>query len=80
MMKNNNPKKPIVYFNLGCAYYFIRKYKNAEDNLNLCINAFRVFQYEQKTYDILTRRDVVLNKVKIAKRLLTYIGNNNLKN
>ena len=80
MMKNNNPKKPIVYFNLGCAYYFHRKYKNAEDNLNLCINAFRVFQYEQKTYDILTRRDVVLNKVKIAKKLLSYIGNNNLKN
>ena len=75
MMKDNNPKKPIVYFNLGCAYYFYKKIKNAIDNLNLCINAYRIFEYEQKTFDVLTRRDSIMKKVKNVKRLLSYIEN-----
>ena len=75
MMKDNNPKKPIVYFNLGCAYYFAKKIKNAIDNLNLCINAYRIFEYEQKTFDVLTRSDSIMKKVKNVKRLLSYIEN-----
>jgi tetratricopeptide (TPR) repeat protein len=75
MMKDNNPKKPIVYFNLACAYYFYKKVQNAIDNLNLCINAYRIFEYEQKTFDVLTRRDCIMKKVKNVKRLLSYIEN-----
>ena len=75
MMKDNNPKKPIVYFNLGCACYFAKKIKNAIDNLNLCINAYRIFEYEQKTFDVLTRRDSIMKKVKNVKRLLSFIEN-----
>ena len=75
MMKDNNPKKPIVYFNLGCAYYFYKKVQNAIDNLNLCINAYRIFEYEQKTFDVLTRRDCIMKKVKNVKRLLSHIEN-----
>jgi tetratricopeptide (TPR) repeat protein len=75
MMKDNNPKKPIVYFNLGCAYFLYKKKKNAIDNLNLCINAYRTFEYEQKTFDVLTRSDSIMKKVKNVKRLLSYIEN-----
>ena len=75
MMKDNNPKKPIVFFNLGCAYYLCRKKKNAIDNLNLCINAYRTFEYEQKTFDVLTRREPINKKIKKVKRLLSLIEN-----
>ena len=75
MMKNNDPKKPIVYFNLGCSYYFYKNPQKAIENLNLCINAFRVFQYEQKTFDVLIRRDTISKKVQTAKRLIGYIEN-----
>ena len=77
MMKNNDPKKPIVYFCLGCAYYFDRKYKKAIDSLNYCINAYRVFEYEKKTYDVLIRRDNILKKVKNKKRLINLVENRN---
>lgn len=80
MMKNSDPKKPVVYFNLGCSYYFYKKYQKAIEHLNLCINAYRVFEYEQKTYDILTRRDVILKKVKNVKRLIGLVENQKLKN
>ena len=80
MMKDTNPKKPIVYFNLGCAFYFYKKIKNAIENLNLCINAYRVFEYEQKTFDVLTKRDTILRKVKNIKKLLGYIENQKIKN
>lgn len=79
MMKNNDPKKPIVYFNLGCAFYFNNQTKNAIDNLNLSINAFRVFEYERKTFDVLTRGEVVLKKVMKIKQLLGLIENKNNK-
>ena len=73
-MKNNNPKKPIVYFNLGCSYYFVNKHKQALQNLNLCINAFRVFEYEQKTYDTLINKNNIMKKVQIAKKLIGYLN------
>ena len=77
MMKNNDPKKPIVYFCLGCAFYFDKKYKRAIDSLNYCINAYRVFDYENKTYDVLTRKDDILRKVKNIKRLINLVENRN---
>ena len=77
MMKNNDPKKPIVYFCLGCAFYFDKKYKRAIDSLNYCINAYRVFDYENKTYDVLTRKDDILRKVKNIKRLINLVENKN---
>jgi tetratricopeptide (TPR) repeat protein len=80
MMKNSDPKKPVVYFNLGCACYFYKKYQKAIENLNLCINAYRVFEYEQKTYDVLTRRDVIIKKVKNIKRLIGLMENQKMKN
>ena len=80
MMKDNNPKKPIVYFNLGCAFYFYKKNKNAIENLNLCINAYRLFECNQKTFEVLTRKDTIMRKVKNVKKLLSYIENQKIKN
>ena len=79
-MKNNDPKKPIVYFNLGTSYFFHRKFNKAIENLNNCINAYRVFEYEQKTYDVLIRRDAILKKVKSIKRLISLVENGRLQN
>ena len=74
-MKNNDPKKPIVYFNLGCAFYFEKNIKEALLNLNLSINAFRTFEYEKKTYDVLLNKEVVMKKVRTIKKLIKIIGN-----
>ena len=63
---NNDPKKAIVYFNLGCSYYMNNNKKSAVDNYNKCINAFRVFEYEKKTFNILVRQDIVIKRNKYS--------------
>lgn len=72
--KNNDPKKAIVYFNLGCSFYFDDKKKDAVNYFNECINAFRVFEYEKKTFNVLIRQDVINKKINIAKYLIRNIG------
>ena len=72
-MKSNDPKKPIVYFNLGCSYYLIGDKNNAIENLNQCISAFRVFEFEKKTFTVLVRQDIISKKVNLAKYLLRNI-------
>lgn len=72
-MKDSDPKKPIVYFNLGCSYYFVNKNKEALYNLNMCITAYRFFEDKQKTYDTLINKHKVMKKVKTVKKLIGYI-------
>ena len=74
---NNDPKKAIVYFNLGCSYYMNNNKKSAVDNYNKCINAFRVFEYEKKTFNILVRQDIISKKVNLAKYLVRNMGVSN---
>ena len=73
-MNDNDPKKPVVYFNIGCSFYFQNDKSNAIQYLNQCINAFRVFEYEKKTFSVLVRQDVIAKKVNLAKFLLRNIG------
>jgi tetratricopeptide (TPR) repeat protein len=75
--KDEDPKKPIVFFNLGCSYFFNNDKRKSIENLNKSINAFRVFEHEQKTFNILVRRDLISNKVNLAKYLLRNMGFNN---
>jgi tetratricopeptide (TPR) repeat protein len=74
---NNDPRKAIVYFNLGCSYYMNNNKKSAVDNYNKCINAFRVFEYEKKTFNILVRQDIISKKVNLAKYLVRNMGVSN---
>ena len=73
-MKDNDPKKPVIYFNIGCSFFFQNDKNNAIQYLNQCINAFRVFEYEKKTFNVLIRQDVITKKVNLAKYLLRNIG------
>lgn len=73
-MNDNDPKKPVIYFNIGCSFYFQNDKNNAIQYLNQCINAFRVFDYEKKTFNVLVRQDIIAKKVNLAKYLLRNIG------
>ena len=73
-MKDNDPKKPVVFFNIGCASYLLHNKNDAIKYLNQCINAFRVFEYEKKTFNILVRIDVISRKFNTAKYLLKVLG------
>jgi tetratricopeptide (TPR) repeat protein len=73
-MKDNDPKKPVVFFNIGCASYLMNNKSDAIQYLNQCISAFRVFEYEKKTFNILVRLDVISRKFNTAKYLLKVLG------
>ena len=75
-----NRKDLLFILILVVHFFFLKKYNKAIESLNNCINAYRVFEYEQKTYDVIIRREVVLKKVKNIKRLISLVENGNLKN
>ena len=73
-MKDNDPRKPVIYFNIGVSYYLNNNKKSAVENLNQCINAFRFFDQEKKTFNILIRKDTIIKKVNLAKYFIGIIG------
>ena len=73
-MKSNDPKKPVVYFNIGCSFYLKGDKNNSIENLNQCISAFRALEYEKKTFNVLSRQDIISKKVNLAKYLLKNMG------
>jgi tetratricopeptide (TPR) repeat protein len=75
-METNNQKRPTIFFNLGYAYYLSGNKRNAIENLNQFINAYRVFDYEKKTFTLLIRQDVIAKKIKLIKYLLKNMSNN----
>jgi tetratricopeptide (TPR) repeat protein len=75
-METNNQKRPTIFFNLGYAYYLTGNKRNAIENLNQFINAYRVFDYEKKTFTLLIRQDVIAKKIKLIKYLLKNMSNN----
>ena len=75
-METNNQKRPTIFFNLGYAYYLSGNRRNAIENLNQFINAYRVFDYEKKTFTLLIRQDVIAKKIKLIKYLLKNMSNN----
>ena len=75
-IESNNPKRPTIFFNLGYAYYLTGNKRNAIENLNQFINAYRVFDYEKKTFTLLIRQDVIAKKIKFIKYLLQNLSSN----
>jgi tetratricopeptide (TPR) repeat protein len=75
-MENDNPKRPTIFFNLGYAYYLTGNKRNAIENLNQFINAYRVLDYEKKTFTILIRRDIIAKKINMVKNLLKNMSSN----
>ena len=72
-MKSNEPKKPIVYFNLGCCFYLKKEKNKTVEYLNQCINSFRDLEYDKKTFNVLVRKDIITKKINVAKHLLRNI-------
>ena len=72
--KKEDPKRSIVYFNLGCSYYFSNNKRNAFLNYNKCINSFSILECEKETMNILKRQNTIQKKVKLAKDLIMNMG------
>lgn len=67
LMDYNDPKKPTVFFNLGCTYYYLKETKNCEENLMKSINGFNQLR-ERNMTDI--QRKMNDEKVQIAEAIL----------
>ena len=76
LMKEDHPKKGILFFNLGFINYICEKKKEAIDNLNKCINILSSVENDKNIFDFYKRPGLISQKIKIAKRILTVLSNN----
>lgn len=73
LMDENNPKKPIIYFNLGCLYYINNNKNNAIDNLVKCIQYSTKIEQNEKSSDFYRTRQN--RKIEIAKSIFKKLNN-----
>lgn len=71
LMGESNPRKPVIYFNLGTLHYFNNNINGAIDNLNKCVNGFKNIEKEKRTFDSSRKR--FTRKLDIAKNILSQL-------
>ena len=72
-MKENDCRKYIIYYNLGCAYHFLKNKKNAIENLELSIKSMNLLLAEKKDINVLSNSENILKRIKAIKSLLNSI-------
>ncbi len=70
IMDKHNPRRGIVYFNLGCVYYFDNSRNKAIENLNRAINEFNNMTQNSELFDFYKRTDNINNKKVLAQRMI----------
>ena len=67
---NDHPKIPLILFNWGCAYFFLKKKTEAIEYLNRSINAFSNMVRNNNYFGIVEDLDVIRKKISTAKTLV----------
>ena len=70
IIDNDDPKRAVIFFNLGCGCFFNNDKNGAVENLNKCVTSFRNLEQNKKTLDFYKRPDVIDKKVTLANNLL----------
>ena len=70
IIDSDDPKRAVMFFNLGCAYFFDNNKNGAIENLNKCINCYRNVVQNKNTLDFYKRPGIIETKVNLADKLL----------
>lgn len=71
LMGNDNPKKPIIYFNIGSSYYSKGVINLAIKNFYKCITCFNNIEQCKRTFDFYDK--TLKKKVELAQKILKLI-------
>ena len=78
-LEKGNPKIPLILFNYGCAYYFMKNKPKAIEYLNRSISAFSNLKENDKYFGLSENKDKIIKKINVAKSLLEALSNENKK-
>ena len=79
-LEKNHPKIPLILFNYGCAFYFMKNTKKAIEYLQKSINSFLSQNRGDNYFGHYPDKDTIKTKIKTAQNLvnaLTKLDNNN---
>ena len=79
-LEKNHPKIPLILFNYGCAFYFMKNTKKAIEYLQKSINNFLSQNRGANYFGHYPDKDTIETKIKTAQNLvnaLTKLDNNN---
>ena len=76
LMHDVNPKKAIVYFNLGVLYYYINNKLGALENFQKAVTYFKKSEEEKYTFEFHKRNNVLTKKINLTNALIKKIQEN----
>lgn len=76
LFPEKHPKRPIIYFNLGYAYYLRDDKKMALTQLNKCVIEFLSLDKNKCPFDFYFRESIMEKKINIAKKIINYLSDN----
>ncbi len=76
IMHDVNPKKAIVYFNLGVLYYYINDKLGAVENFQKAIAYFKRSEEEKYSFEVHKRNNVLTKKINLTNALIKRIQEN----
>ena len=68
-----NPKIPLILFNCGCAYYFMKNKPKAIEYLNRSISSFSNLKENDKYFGLSENKDKIIKKINVAKSYEEYL-------
>jgi tetratricopeptide (TPR) repeat protein len=76
LMHDVNPKKAIVYFNLGVLYYFINDKLGSVENFQKAVAFFKRSEEEKYSFEVHKRNNVLSKKINLTNALIKRIQEN----
>ena len=75
-MNDINPKKPVIYFNLGVLYCYIGNKNAAIESLKKAAEYFKRIEEEKSTFDFHKRNNILTKKYNLTQYYIKEIQNN----
>ena len=75
-MNDKNPKKPLVFFNLGVLYYYSGDKNSAIENMKKSCDYFRKVDDEKSSFEFHKRNKILTKKYNLAQYIIKEIQNN----
>ena len=75
-MNDKNPKKSIVFFNLGVLYYYTGDKNSAIENMKIAADYFKKDNEEKSSFEFHKRNNMMMKKHNLALYIIKQIQNN----
>ena len=75
-MREKNPKKSTIYFNLGVLYYYLKDKNNAINYMQKAADHFQMINEERSSYNFHKRNNILAKKSNLARYVIKQIQNN----